>query len=187
MDRSACHARWSTEIECKMYKDKSVLEKSTVIEPLLRMDEPPMDHYGMSYHPQSEDSLGHQPSTSIFPFMPSQKRVRTDSNTFESGEPQGLRASGVILMTSNGMHAMDLSTVVSQILARCEQLEKQNTDLKSDLDMTKITYDAQIHTLEESVDTLKDEMIASRSGTKTKTQPVRQDSAVTVSSWTDPL
>jgi len=52
--------------------------------------------------------------------------------------------------------------------------------------MTKITYDAQIHTLEESVDTLKDEMIASCSGMKTKTQPVQQDSAVTVSNWTDP-
>jgi cell division protein FtsB len=87
----------------------------------------------------------------------------------------------VILMTNDGTGAIDLNTVVGQILARCEQLERQSGDLKSELDMAKITYDTQIQSLEESVDMLKEEMATMRSGKKNKPQPVRQDPAVSVS------
>jgi len=64
----------------------------------------------------------------------------------------------MILMTNDGTCAIDLSTVVGQIVARCEQLEKQGGDLKLELDMAKIMYNTQIQSLEESVDMLKEEM-----------------------------
>lgn len=155
-----------------------------------QMDVPPMGTYGMSmpYLPQNQESddftnmslAGGRQASTIFVFTPAQKRARTDSN-LENGSANGLRASGINLVTNDGMHAMDLSAVLSQILERCEQLEKLSKDLKSDLDMAKITYDTQLQLLEETVDELKGDTKALSSGKKIKPPPARQDTAVTVS------
>jgi hypothetical protein len=157
-----------------------------------RMDASSMGTYGMSmpYLPQNQESddfsnmsiAGGRQASTLFAFTPAQKRARTDSNP-ENGNINaiGLRASGINLVTNDGMHAMDLSAVLSQILERCEQLEKLNKDLKSDLDMAKITYDMQLQLLEETVGELKDDTKALSSGKKIKPPPARQDTAVTVS------
>src|ERR1700734_2936709 len=86
-----------------------------------------MGTYGMSmpYLPQNQEPddfpntslAGGRQASTIFAFTPAQKRARTDSN-LENGSAIGLRASGINLVTNDGMHAMDLSAVLSQILER---------------------------------------------------------------------